>query len=244
MLIGKTPVESVLQNAGRNLAVLTSGPLPPNPSELLLSEQAQALIASIAEQVDFVILDTPPLLPVADGAEMAIIADATVLVHRAGKTHPRPGQRAVQALAKVDRRPVGAILNMVTRSGARYGYEYGYYYVDYAARPQRSRSRQEGRQGPAVGQGAARSQASCRDGPRHRFHRCQRQRSTTCLRQRAPQNRFPRAPHRAKLRCPRRNPGAPSSPPRLRPQGRHRRGQPRPGQRSRPIARRPRATSG
>ncbi|MDT4997767.1 MAG: tyrosine-protein kinase [Pseudonocardiales bacterium] len=134
VLIGKTPVESVLQNAGRNLAVLTSGPLPPNPSELLLSEQAKALIASIAEQVDFVILDTPPLLPVADGAEMAIVADATVLVHRAGKTTHDQVQRAVQVLAKVDRHPVGAILNMVTRSGARYGgYEYGYYYVDYAA---------------------------------------------------------------------------------------------------------------
>jgi capsular exopolysaccharide synthesis family protein len=134
VLIGKTPVESVLQNAGRNLAVLTSGPLPPNPSELLLSDQARALIATIAEQVDFVILDTPPLLPVADGAEMAIIADATVLVHRAGKTTHDQVQRAVQVLAKVDRRPVGAILNMVTRSGARYGgYEYGYYYIDYAA---------------------------------------------------------------------------------------------------------------
>jgi tyrosine-protein kinase len=134
VLIGKTPVESVLQNAGRNLAVLTSGPLPPNPSELLLSEQAKALIASIAEQVDFVILDTPPLLPVADGAEMAIVADATVLVHRAGKTTHDQVQRAVQVLAKVDRHPVGAILNMVTRSGARYGgYEYGYYYIDYAA---------------------------------------------------------------------------------------------------------------
>jgi capsular exopolysaccharide synthesis family protein len=155
VLIGKTPVESVLQNAGRNLAVLTSGPLPPNPSELLLSEQAKALIASIAEQVDFVILDTPPLLPVADGAEMAIVADATVLVHRAGKTTHDQVQRAVQVLAKVDRHPVGAILNMVTRSGARYGgYEYGYYYIDYAAQtPKLKKGEKKGGDGGGGGGG-------------------------------------------------------------------------------------------
>jgi capsular exopolysaccharide synthesis family protein len=137
VLIGKTPVESVLQNAGRNLAVLTSGPLPPNPSELLLSEQAKALIRNIAEQVDYVILDTPPLLPVTDGAEMATVADATVLVHKAGRTTRDQVQRAVQALAKVDRHPVGAILNMITRGGGTDGYEYGYYYVDYSVQRQR-----------------------------------------------------------------------------------------------------------
>lgn len=133
VLIGATQVEDVLQNAGRNLAVLTSGPVPPNPSELLVTDQARNLIHSIADEVDFVVLDTAPLLPVTDGAEMATIADVTLLVHRLGKTTHDQAVRAVQALAKVGERPVGVVLNMISRgnSGA-YGYEYGYYYGEYA----------------------------------------------------------------------------------------------------------------
>ncbi|MCW2495419.1 polysaccharide biosynthesis tyrosine autokinase [Jatrophihabitans sp.] len=131
VVIGKAPVETVLQNAGRNLAVLTSGPIPPNPSELLLSKHAKQVIFDIAAKVDFTIIDTPPLLPVTDGAEIATIADATILVHRASKTTRDQVFRSVEALAKVGKKPVGVILNMVTRTGGRYDYEYGYYYEAY-----------------------------------------------------------------------------------------------------------------
>ena len=137
-LIGKTPVESVLQNAGRNLAVLTCGPVPPNPSELLLSAQAKTIIQQLAAKVDFTIIDTAPLLPVADGAEVAALADATLVVHHAGKTTKDQVARSVEALAKVGERPVGAVLNMMTRSRGNYDYGYGYY---YAYRPDRSRAK-------------------------------------------------------------------------------------------------------
>ncbi len=137
-LIGKTPVEAVLQNAGRNLAVLTCGPVPPNPSELLLSAQAKTIIQQLAASVDFTIIDTAPLLPVADGAEVAALADATLVVHHAGKTTKDQVARSVEALAKVGERPVGAVLNMMTRSRGNYDYGYGYY---YAYRPDRSRGK-------------------------------------------------------------------------------------------------------
>jgi len=139
VLIGKAPVESVLQNAGRNLAVLTSGPVPPNPSELLISEHAREVIADIASKVDFTIIDTAPLLPVTDGAEIATIADATLIVARSGKTTRDQAQRSVEALAKVGERPVGVILNMITRGRGNYDYGYGYYYTDY--RPKRSKAK-------------------------------------------------------------------------------------------------------
>jgi Mrp family chromosome partitioning ATPase len=126
----------VLQNAGRNLAVLTSGPIPPNPSELLISKHAKQVILDLARNVDYTIIDTPPLLPVTDGAELATLADATLLVHHAGKTTRDQALRSVQALAKVGKRPVGVILNMITRSGGKYDYEYAYYYTPY--RPDRS----------------------------------------------------------------------------------------------------------
>jgi len=137
VLIGKAPVEAVLQNAGRNLAVLTSGPVPPNPTELLISAQANAVIRQIAEKVDYTIIDTAPLLPVADGAEVAAIADATLVVHHAGKSTREQAARSVEALAKVGTKPVGIVLNMITRGRGRYDDEYGYYYAAY--RPQRSR---------------------------------------------------------------------------------------------------------
>lgn len=134
VLISDTPVEDVLQNAGRNLAVLTSGPVPPNPSELLISEHARAVLADIAAKVDYCVIDTPPLLPVTDGAELATIADATLIVARAGKTTNDQSRRAIEALAKVGEKPVGIILNMVS-AGAASDYRYGYYYTPY--RPDR-----------------------------------------------------------------------------------------------------------
>jgi capsular exopolysaccharide synthesis family protein len=134
-VIGKAPVETVLQNAGRNLAVLTSGQVPPNPSELLISKHAKDVILELAKTVDFLIIDTPPLLPVTDGAELASLADATVLVHRASKTTRDQAHRSILALEKVGRRPVGVILNMIMRGTGSYDYEYAYYYTPY--RPER-----------------------------------------------------------------------------------------------------------
>lgn len=134
VIIGQAPIESVLQNAGRNLAVMTSGPVPPNPSELLISRQAKSVIAHIADQVDYVIIDSAPLLPVADGAEVAAMADATLVVHHAGKTTRDQAASSLVALDKVGLRPVGVVLNMVARGRA---YDEGYYY--YAYRPERAR---------------------------------------------------------------------------------------------------------
>jgi non-specific protein-tyrosine kinase len=136
VLIGKVPLERALQNVGRNLAVLTSGPLPPNPSELLHAAQTRTVIRTIADHVDYTIIDTSPLLPVADAAEIAALADATLVVHRAGKTTRDQAARSVEVLDRIGERPVGVILNMVTRSNGRPDDEYGNY---YASRPKKDR---------------------------------------------------------------------------------------------------------
>jgi non-specific protein-tyrosine kinase len=138
VLIGKIAPEDALQNAGRNLAVLVCGPVPPNPSELLSSEHARNLIRTLAEKVDYAIIDTAPLLPVADGAEVAALADATIVVHHAGKTTKDQVARSVQALQRIGERPVGAVLNMVTRRTGRYDYEENYYYTYRPRRGERS----------------------------------------------------------------------------------------------------------
>ncbi len=139
VLIGKADIDDALQNAGRNLAVLTSGPVPPNPSELLLSDHARTVILAAATRADYTIIDTAPLLPVADGAEIAAFAEATIVVHRAGKTTREQAQRSVAALAKVGEKPVGVVLNMVSRGTSGRDYQYDYYYTyrptDQAAAP-------------------------------------------------------------------------------------------------------------
>jgi capsular exopolysaccharide synthesis family protein len=125
VLVGKISIEGALQNAGRNLAVLTSGPVPPNPSELLISEQAASIIRRISAKVDYTIIDTAPLLPVADGAEVSAMADATLVVHHAGKSTHDQARRSVEALEKVGQRPVGVVLNMMTRRRGSDGDSYG-----------------------------------------------------------------------------------------------------------------------
>jgi non-specific protein-tyrosine kinase len=126
VLIGKVPLADALQSAGRNLAVLTSGPVPPNPSELLVSKQVRDVIAELSRIADYVVIDTAPLVPVADGAEVSALADATLLVVRTGKTSWDHAAQALAALDNVGHAAVGAVLNMVER-GTGYGdYQYGY----------------------------------------------------------------------------------------------------------------------
>jgi receptor protein-tyrosine kinase len=129
-LIHKADVEDVVQSIGPNLDILTSGPIPPNPSELLMTDQAKIIIGELREIYDYVIIDTPPLLPVTDGAQLAAtIADATVLVYRAGKSSREAVKRCLIVLDNVGVKPVGAILNMITKQrGSYYDYSYGYYY--------------------------------------------------------------------------------------------------------------------
>lgn len=131
VLVGKASVEDVVQNAGQNLAVLTAGVVPPNPSELLASQHARAVIAHVASQVDYTIIDTAPLLPVADGAEVSTMADATLLVVRAGHTSKDQVIRSTEAIERVGKSVAGLVLNMASTKGpaADYGY---YYYGSYS----------------------------------------------------------------------------------------------------------------
>jgi len=131
VLAGQATVDDALQQWGTSgVFVLPAGSIPPNPSELLGSRNMEALLASLRQGFDVVIVDTPPLLPVTDGAVAATIVDGTVLVFRCGKTTTAQARSAADALAAVDARVLGCVLNMVPRksSGA-------YTYYDYGSRP-------------------------------------------------------------------------------------------------------------
>ncbi|MDQ3734143.1 MAG: polysaccharide biosynthesis tyrosine autokinase [Actinomycetota bacterium] len=130
ILAGKAHLSELLQPWGDGkLSVLASGPNPPDPSELLGSEQMKHLLEDLRESHDYVIIDAPPLLPVTDAAVLAILADGVVIVTRWGATK-REQLRAAAAMVRViDVRVLGTVLNMIPpKGGSTYGYGYGYGY--------------------------------------------------------------------------------------------------------------------
>jgi non-specific protein-tyrosine kinase len=125
VLIHQIELTEALQNAGSSFYVLTSGPTPPNPSEVLASSYVRDVIRSLLDKVDYVVCDTAPLLPVADGSEVAALADGTLLVARYGLTTDTHVKRAVHTLHQVDARVLGVVLNRVPpRKNSEYGYTY------------------------------------------------------------------------------------------------------------------------
>ncbi|MCZ4551791.1 polysaccharide biosynthesis tyrosine autokinase [Gordonia rubripertincta] len=109
------------------LQILASGPQPPNPAELLGSKKAGQGISNLSEMFDYVIIDSPPLLPVTDAAVLAQWADGVVLVARANQSRIPDVSAAIEQLEAVQATLVGVVLTDVpTRGGA---YKYGYYYT-------------------------------------------------------------------------------------------------------------------
>jgi capsular exopolysaccharide synthesis family protein len=125
VLIHQIDLSEAMQSAGSNFYVLTSGPTPPNPSEVLASSYVRDVVRSLLDKVDYVVLDTAPLLPVADGSEVAALADGTLLVARHGVSTDSHIRRAVHALARVDAKLLGVLLNRIpARKSSEYGYTY------------------------------------------------------------------------------------------------------------------------
>ena len=113
------------------LNILPSGPLPPNPAELLGSTQMTALLDKLSENYDLLILDTPPLLAASDAAIVSRVADGALVVVRAGQTERSALQTAVQQLATVGARVLGTVLNDPDAEVPKYAPYYGYYYNNY-----------------------------------------------------------------------------------------------------------------
>lgn len=111
-----------------NLWVMTSGPLPPNPAELLSSQRFSDLIERLRQDGKTLIIDSPPILAVADAAILARQVDGVLLVIQAGSTRRQVASQAKEALAKVGANLVGVVLNGVPAGGG--GYYYYYYSSD------------------------------------------------------------------------------------------------------------------
>lgn len=136
VLIGRADLTDVLQPYGQHqLSLLGAGQIPPNPSELLGSPAMRECLQQLASEFDFVLLDSPPMLPVTDAAVLSTISDGALVVVGSGLVTRDELRNATEGLNAVNTRILGVILNRLPHnaSGGRY-YDYKYEY-----RPRRER---------------------------------------------------------------------------------------------------------
>ena len=130
ILIGKDEAGAVVEETFvDNLSVITSGPIPPNPSELLNSKRMANLLNWARENYDIIVLDTPPVLAVSDVQVLVPKTDGVVVVANMGKTLKGDLRRTVEVLKLANAKILGSVERVKAKHGDRgYGYGYGYGY--------------------------------------------------------------------------------------------------------------------
>ncbi len=118
----------VRRGAYEGLAVMTSGPLPPNPAELLTSPRLPEMLKRLGETFDHVVIDGPPVMGLADSPIMAANVEGTVFVVAATETRAKAARIALRRLVDVKAHIVGAVLTKFNAKQVGYGYSYGYGY--------------------------------------------------------------------------------------------------------------------
>jgi capsular exopolysaccharide synthesis family protein len=130
VIVGKASLEEAIKRTDvPHLDVLTCGPVPPNPSELLHTERFALVLAECGKLYDRVILDSPPTSAVTDPAVLGNLTDGVVLIVKAGETTREAAMHARRQLNSAKARMIGVVVNAIDFSNPAYGYEY--YYRNY-----------------------------------------------------------------------------------------------------------------
>jgi len=133
ILVGKASLEdSINKNLlGKGLDLIVSGPIPPSPTELLMSDAYTQLLDELSKNYDYVFIDAPPTLNMADTAIIGRLVDATMLVITAGKTRIELIKRCIRQLHQSNIEVSGILLNRFNPDGGKFGYyHYHYHYSD------------------------------------------------------------------------------------------------------------------
>ena len=128
ILGNKKPTQVLSPTSIPNLRVMCTGPIPPNPSEVLGSETMGEILETLCDRIgaDILIFDAPPIIPVTDATVLAACADGAILVIEAGRTRIAQVKQSLNRLAAVDVNVLGAVLNKTRMSaGAEYYFYYG-----------------------------------------------------------------------------------------------------------------------
>jgi len=138
-LVEDLPLEKLIQTTKvEKVQVLTTGPLPPNPAELVGSKKIGDIIRQLKDdpQYDFILVDSPPVLAVADALLLSSHVDGTLMILNAGEVNRDLARQARDALINVKANIIGAVLNRVEKNGS---YSYYYYYYGEGERKGRNK---------------------------------------------------------------------------------------------------------
>jgi capsular exopolysaccharide synthesis family protein len=131
-LSGNADLESTIQKSRvPNLYYVPSGPIPPNPSELLGSALFKKMIESLGSRFSYMIIDSPPLLAFSDSVIISTNVDGVIMVVIGGKTPRETLKRSKEVLLQVDAKILGVVINRVKMGGSAYGSYYHRYYTYY-----------------------------------------------------------------------------------------------------------------
>jgi len=127
-----------------NLSAIPTGPLPPNPADLLSSHRLADAITQLRSKFKFIVIDTPPVMAATDAVILSVKADGVLLVVRSGETPKEAFTRTRDLLVSVKCRLLGVVLNAVNSSAPDYYYSYRYYPYAYGYGPQETGSSANG----------------------------------------------------------------------------------------------------
>jgi capsular exopolysaccharide synthesis family protein len=132
-LSSEVQLESLIQSTHiQNLSLLPCGPIPPNPAELLSSDRMRTMLQLLAEQYDHILMDSPPLINVADPVILSSLVDGVIMIVHGGKSTREAVRRARSELAGINAKVFGVVLNNVDLRREGYGDYYYYYYNNYS----------------------------------------------------------------------------------------------------------------
>ena len=114
-----------------NLAAIPTGPVPPNPADLLSSRRLSEAISQLRQQYKFIVIDSPPIMAATDAVILSVLVDGVLLVVRSGETPKEAFTRARDLLNSVKARLLGVVLNAVDSTSPEYYYSYRYYPYHY-----------------------------------------------------------------------------------------------------------------
>ncbi len=131
-LVGQGSIqESIVKTEIENLSIMPSGPIPPNPAELLGSLRMKDLVTQMKNTFDIVVFDSPPLIPVTDGTLLAALSDGTIQVIWAGSTSRKVVEIGKEGIESVGAKVIGVVLNNLAASAGDHYYYHHYRYHPY-----------------------------------------------------------------------------------------------------------------
>ncbi|MCM1990495.1 CpsD/CapB family tyrosine-protein kinase [Oceanirhabdus seepicola] len=127
VLVGKIDIGDAIKEYNENLHIITCGTVPPNPAEMAGSKAMEKLIEELSLRYDYVLIDSPPILPVTDAQVLSTLVDGTILVAASSQSEKQGIKKAYESLVKVNGNLIGTVMTKVkNKSKKHYGY-YAYY---------------------------------------------------------------------------------------------------------------------